>query len=198
MPRSGTRNSKQVSVENGVTITSGDVTATNAGDVAHDSADSGNPIKIGMKAVAHGTNPTGVTAGDRTNWYANRAGIPFVIAGHPNIITLGMNTASAQTDVSLVTVGAGVKIVVTRVQVAVQSTTAVPVACAIGFGTANVPTTTGVLFWHPGIIAGACFDTGSGAGILGVGADNEDLRITNTVATTGSISVVVSFYTIES
>ena len=59
-----------------------------AGDVAHDGVDSGNPVKTGAVAVAHGTNPTAVAAADRTNLYANRAGIPFVMGGHPNIITL--------------------------------------------------------------------------------------------------------------
>jgi len=59
-----------------------------AGDVAHDGVDSGNPVKTGAVAIAHGTNPTAVAAADRTNLYANRAGIPFVMGGHPNIITL--------------------------------------------------------------------------------------------------------------
>ena len=34
------------------------------GAVAHDSPDSGNPIKIGARALAHGTNPGAVTAAD--------------------------------------------------------------------------------------------------------------------------------------
>ncbi|MCA9187354.1 MAG: hypothetical protein KDA99_17120, partial [Planctomycetales bacterium] len=38
--------------------------------VAHDSADSGNPHKIGMKAIAHSSNPTAVAVNDRTNWFA--------------------------------------------------------------------------------------------------------------------------------
>src|SRR3990167_9963171 len=41
-----------------------------AGDVAHDDADSGNPIKIGGKAVARTSVPTDVAAGDRVNaWF---------------------------------------------------------------------------------------------------------------------------------
>jgi hypothetical protein len=39
---------------------------------------------------------------------------------------------------------------------------------------------------------------GDGSGILGIGADNEDLRITNEVPTTGALRVTVSYYTIES
>ena len=35
------------------------------GNIAHDAVDSGNPIKVGAKAVAHGSNPTAVAAADR-------------------------------------------------------------------------------------------------------------------------------------
>lgn len=42
--------------------------ATFSGDVAHDAADSGNPMKIGTKAYdLPGTPPAAVTAGDRAN-----------------------------------------------------------------------------------------------------------------------------------
>ena len=71
-----------------------------AGDVAHDSADSGNPVKIGAKAVAHGANPTAVAADERTNLYANRAGVLFTIGGHPNIVTVRLQFTAAQTNVA--------------------------------------------------------------------------------------------------
>ena len=51
---------------------------------------------------------------------------------------------------------------------------------------------------HPGIAAGSGVVEGNGSGILGVGADGEDLRITSEVPTTGSLRVVVSYYTVES
>ncbi len=57
------------------------------GDVAHDGVDSGNPVLQGRRAIAHGSNPTAVAAADRTVLYANRAGVPFMIGGHPNVIT---------------------------------------------------------------------------------------------------------------
>lgn len=40
-----------------------------AGDVAHDAADSGNPVKFGGKAASATTAPTAVSAADRVNAY---------------------------------------------------------------------------------------------------------------------------------
>lgn len=177
---------------------SGTVTATSVGDVAHDGMDSGNPVKQGAKAIAHGANPTAVAANDRTDIYANRHGIPFTIGGHPNIITRRDNFTSAQTDTALVTVGSGTKIVVTRMSFAADNANTVDVAVRAGFGAANTPTTTGVVASHPGLAAGGVYTVGDGSAILGVGADGEDLRFTGEVPTGGSIDVLTSFYTIES
>jgi hypothetical protein len=182
------------------------VSATNrlpvqsAGDVAHDAADSGNPVKIGAKAIAHGANPTAVTAGDRTDLYANRAGVPFVIGGHPNIQTYAQNFTAAQTDTALVTVSAGTKIVVTGFLVTCHNANTVNVSARMGFGTANVPAygSAGIVGSHPGIAAGSGFGRGGGSGIIGTGADGEDLRFTCSVPTTGSIDVDVSYFTIDS
>lgn len=168
------------------------------GNVAHDAVDAGNPVKTGSKAIAHGTNPTAVAAGDRTDNYANRAGVPFVIGGHPNIITIRANAAIAQTDVAIVTVGAGAKIVVTAAAILIAHSTTVDVSAIVGFGAATTPTTTGVVVSHPGIAPGSGYNRGDGSGILGIGADGEDLRITNSVPTTGSITALISYYTIES
>jgi len=155
-------------------------------------------FNTGVKAIAHGTNPTAVAANDRTDLYANRHGIPFVIGGHPNIITLRANYAAAQTDTAIITVSSGTKIVVTRCSVTVDKACSVDVQARIGFATATTPTTTGVVLSHPGIAAGSGVVEGNGSGILGIGADDEDLRITSEVPTGGSIDVVVSYYTIES
>jgi hypothetical protein len=54
------------------------VTTLTGGGVAHDAADSGNPLKIGLKAE---TSPKGITLvadGDRTDWYADADGFAFV------------------------------------------------------------------------------------------------------------------------
>lgn len=58
-----------------------------AGDVAHDSADSGNPIKFG--AVARSAAPTAVTAGDRVNLSADTYG---------SLRTLAVDSAGAVID----------------------------------------------------------------------------------------------------
>jgi hypothetical protein len=49
-----------------------------AGDVAHDSADSGNPVKVGGKAKNYGSLPTAVTDADRANFLTDRYGAHFV------------------------------------------------------------------------------------------------------------------------
>lgn len=177
-----------------------DCNVQSIGALAHDVANTlaNQPQVEGFEAIAHGTNPTAVAAGDVTKAYANRAGVPFVIGGHPNIITLRANAAIAQTDVALVTVGAGAKIVVTAIAALVANSTTVDTSVRIGFGAATTPTTTGVVLTHPGIAPGSGYNRGDGSGILGVGADGEDLRITNSVPTTGSIDALVSYYTIPS
>ena len=175
-----------------------------AGDVAHDTGDSGNPVKIGHKAIAHGTNPTAVAATDRTDWYANRAGIPFVIGGHPNVVTYGMSLTTAVTS-SIVgpTIAAGLKFVATGIQVTTDNANTVFPSVVIGFGTASTPafaTTPGtakVLAGHPGVPAGGGFTIGDGSGIIGVGADDEEVRIT-TVGNVTNMYVVLKGYTIES
>jgi hypothetical protein len=168
------------------------------GDVAHDAADSGNPIKVGAKALSHGTNPTEVANNDRTDTYANVAGVPFMIGGHPNVQTFRANYTAAETDTQIVAAPAGEKIVVTRVSVTADNANTADVQARIGFGATTTPTGAGVLLSHPGIAAGSGVVEGSGAGMLGVGAADEDLRITSEVPSSGSIDVVVSYYTIAS
>ena len=171
------------------------------GSVAHDGVDSGNPIKVGMRAIAHGANPTAVAAADRTDLLANRAGIPFVMGGHPNIVTARTTySAAAQTDVAIGpgTVAAGTKVVVTQIQITVSNPTTATPAVRVGFGATNTPTGTGVVISHPGIPGGGGVSRGDGSGILGVGADGEELRITADAATGGVLDCVVSYYTIES
>lgn len=175
------------------------------GAVAHDAADSGNPIKMGFKAVAHGTNPTAVAAADRTDWYANRAGVPFVMGGHPNVITRSnkvLASDGAQTDAALLSVSAGTKIVVTQISAVCDAANSVNVAVRIGLGVANVPAAalagTNGLLLEGTYAAGGGLQKGNAAGILAVGADAEDLRLTCGSPTGGALYVTYSYYTIES
>ncbi len=176
-----------------------------AGDKAHDAVDAGNPMKVGMRALAHGTNPTAVTAADRTDWLANRAGVPWVIGGHPNIISRSHIIAAsdgAQTDAALLTVSTGAKIVITQISVKMDATNSVNVAVKIGFGTSTIAAAS--LSGTAGIVlegqfsAGGGHQVGTGSGIIAIGADNEDLRITSGSPTAGNIRVTYSYYTIES
>ena len=172
------------------------------GDFAHDAAESSsNPVKVGMRAIAHGANPTAVAANDRTDWFANRHGVPWVMGGHPNIVTSRVTySASAQTDVAIGpgTVAPGLKVVVTQIQVTVSNPTTATPSVIVGFGATNTPTTTGVVLAHPGIPGGGGVSRGDGSGILGIGADGEELRITAAAATGGVLDCVVSYYTVES
>jgi hypothetical protein len=72
----------------------------------------------------------------------------------------------------------------------------------IGFGTANVPTPAlaGVagLLMDEDLGAGDGHQIGNGAGIIAIGADGEDFRITCDDPAGGALYVGYSYYTIES
>lgn len=180
-----------------------------AGCTAHDAVDAGSPAKIGAKAIAHGANPTAVAAADRTDLYANRHGVLFTIGGHPNIITRTVtisDATGAQTDASMVgTIAAGTKVAVTSLAVTVDSATTATggVEVKIGFGATTIPAetsagTNGILLCHKGIAAGSGVVLGNGSGILGIGADGEELRLTCEDPVGGTICVSFSYFTIES
>ncbi len=187
----------------GVAVTYGSASVT--GDIAHDGVDPKIPVGIGYTAIAHGTNPTAVAAADRTVGYANRAGVPFIIGGHPNIITRSHIIAAgdgAQTDAALLTISTGSKIVLTQLSVKMDVTNSVNVAVKIGFGTSTIAAAS--LAGTAGIVLEGQFaasgghQVGNGAGIIAVGADNEDLRITSGSPTAGNIRVTYSYFTVES
>lgn len=177
------------------------------GSVAHDGVDAGAPVKVGHKAIAHGTNPTAVAAADRTDWYANRAGVPFVMGGHPNVITrevLIADADGAQTDVSIAgTINAGTKVVVTMIDAMADGDNTVNVAVRVGFGASTLPAASatgvnGIVLRHPDLAPGSGVVRGNGAGIVGIGADGEELRLTCDDPVGGNVSILFSFYTIES
>lgn len=180
---------------------SGTVTVSEAvaGNIAHDTGDSGNPVKIGYKAINHGTNPTSVTANDRTDAYANRAGIPWVIGGHPNVLTLKHTTiTTAVTNASIIAGAANTRIVVTRITATLDNASTVFPTVLIGFHSTTTPTTTAVLVAHGGVPAGGGFSIGDGSGILGIGAAADALLITTTGNATGNgLQICVSYYTIN-
>lgn len=166
------------------------------GNVAHDAVDAGNPVKMGGRAIDIGTNPTEVAAGDRADLLVDRAGVPFFIGGHPNIQTTRLQFTAAQTNVAIITAAAAVKIIVTAIQVTLDNASTVFPSVRIGFGAATTPTASQVIAAHGGVPAGGGFSRGDGSGILGIGADDDDLRITTVgTATGGGMEVVVTYYT---
>lgn len=102
---------------NSITV-DGTVTASNtAGDVAHDSADSGNPVKIGGKAVS--SEPTAVANADRANLITDLVGklITLPYANPENFVSGAITTAmTGTTSTSLVAApGAGLRNYITTI-----------------------------------------------------------------------------------
>lgn len=151
-------------------------------------------------ASVMGTAPSAGTAGNTVPGLGTRTGIPFSLGGSPDVATIRANLTGANTDVALITVSSGSKIIVTQAELACAYSTSVAVSFVIGFGAANTPTTTGVVMADPGTQAAghSGISRGNGSGILGTGADGEDLRYTNSVPTGGSCDIVVSYFTVAS
>jgi hypothetical protein len=98
---------------------SGTVTAANAaGDVAHDAADSGNPVKVGGKAVS--SEPAPVAAGDRANFLTDLVGklITLPYANPENFINGATAAMTGTTSTSLIAApGAGLRNYITQLTV---------------------------------------------------------------------------------
>lgn len=94
-----------------------------AGDVAHDSPDSGNPVKIGFQAET--VLPAAVANGDRTNGTADQFGRQLVTHISPGMQTWKSgNYTTTQTGVALWTPAAGKTVAVTYLAVSSYATTA--------------------------------------------------------------------------
>lgn len=176
-----------------------------AGTVAHDGSTANNPVNVGGRAVAHGTNPTAVAAGDVTDAYFNRAGVQFTIGGHPNVVSASARITGSNTDAALSpgTVNSGTKIVITRLTVNISNATTINVGVKIGFGASTIPAdnttgVAGVIVDNDGFPPGGGVNVGDGSGIIAIGGDGEELRITNDAPTSGTIHVSYSYFTIES
>lgn len=73
-----------------------------AGDVAHDSADSGSPVKVGGQART--TNPTAVADADRTNFIADKLGKQVVVGSIRDLKGEQVTTiTSSTTETTIVT-----------------------------------------------------------------------------------------------
>jgi hypothetical protein len=164
----------------------------------------------GGVAVAHGSNPDAADAADAVASLFNRHRVQFVIGGHPNSVcfTTRIPAASgAQTDLAIGpgTVAGGLKVALTRLTITCSNANTVNVAVKVGFGATNLPADTatatgssGIVADHEGVPPGGGFTIGDGSGILGVGADGEELRFTCDSPTSGHVIVSGTYYTIES
>lgn len=97
---------------------------TPAGNVAHDAADSGNPLKVGGKAKNFdGTAPgTAVAEDDRVDFIADVYGRQLVETAHPNLWKANDNQSTAQTNTSLEAApGAGLSLYVTDIHMSTDT-----------------------------------------------------------------------------
>ncbi len=94
--------------------------ASVSGDVAHDTGDAGEPVKIGMKAYElDGTAPqTAVAEADRVNAIGDLVGRQYVATEHPRFFHVSADYASAQTNASVkASPGAGLAIYITDIMI---------------------------------------------------------------------------------
>lgn len=123
----GDNNIGNVDIVSGTVTT---VTTLTGGGIAHDSADSGNPHKIGYKAYSpDGSTPgTAVAEGDRTDAKADLDGRQLVNVEHPRWWSYHEDSSSALTDATVqASPGAGFQIVVTEIMVSTGAATALNV-----------------------------------------------------------------------
>jgi len=177
--------------------------------IADDAAFTVGTTKLSMsgnQALAHGANPDVADALDAVVGVSNRHRIPFMIGGHPNIVSAEYFTSGAATDDNILpAISPGTIYVITSISVTCSAANATSPSVRIGFGLTTVPAQGAtnadavgkVILSHPGIPAGSGMVKGNGAGIVGIGGDGEELRITCSTPTTSMI-VQVDYYTISS
>lgn len=135
--------------------------------------------------------------------------ISYQLGGSPLITTRTTYISAAtgaQTDASILgTIAAGTRVIVTAIMVTVDSaTTAVGgVSVKLGFGASTIPADSstganGIILDHKGIAAGSGVVFGDGAGMLAIGGDGEELRLTCEAPTGGGLSVTVTYFIVTS
>ncbi len=120
----GDNNIGNVDIVSGTVTT---VTTLTGGGIAHDSADSGNPHKMGAKAYSpDGTTPgTAVAEADRTDLKADLDGRLFVNPRSPRQLHKHLDGSSAYTDEAVAAdPGDGFQIVITSIIVSTGAATA--------------------------------------------------------------------------
>lgn len=170
------------------------------GNVAHDVADTNNPVGIGFNAAEFNADPPIVSTDfDRVRALATPQGMLWVMEGHPNLIHREYVATTGQTNDPIIdSVAAGSQIIIHSISALLDNdTTVASVKVRIGFGTATVPaepadgaSVDGMVISGPGFAAGS--------GVVKketfVGDDGAELRITNEAPTGGRLTVMVSYF----
>lgn len=132
-----------------------DVTVPTGGSVAHDSADSGNPVKVGAKAIASQHGLTLVAASDRTDVYTGLDGI-IITRPHTNLESIvsgnASNTDGTSTQVVAASGDASVKTYLTSVILTNTSSSNIYVEMKSGTtvkATIPLPANSGAIFNPP-------------------------------------------------
>lgn len=108
-------------ITNAVTVAQATASSLNAqavGNIAHDAADSGNPVKVGGVAFSpDGTTPgTAVAESDRSNLKTDLNGRLFVNPNSPQALTKHLDGSSAYTDEAIIAdPGDGFQAVITNI-----------------------------------------------------------------------------------
>lgn len=155
--------------------------ASVSGDVAHDSVDAGEPVKIGFKAYNFdGTAPqTAVAEADRVNAISTPEGIQYVETAHPRFWHTSADYASAQTNASVKAApGAGLSLYITDISIS-NGATAGNITLLDGSG--------GTVLYeiYPAINGGAVLNLKNPIKLT----SNTALCITSTTVTTHSVFV---------
>lgn len=121
---------------------SGTITASNtAGDVAHDGADSGNPIKIG--GVSRQTNPAAVADGDRVNAFCDDVGRQIVVLNQVrDLMAVQQTTITASTSETTIVTAAGSGVFADLTQLTITNSSATALIVTLKDSTAG--TTRGI------------------------------------------------------
>ena len=170
--------------DNGGSLTvdnAGTFATQSEGDIAHDAADSGNPVKIGGKAKNFdGTPPgTAVAENDRADVITDVYGRVFVESAHPNHWSASTDYSVAQTNATVkASPGVGLKLYITDVIIS-NGATAGNITLLDGSGG------TVLLEAYPAVNGGLCKEFKTPITLT---ADTL-LAITSTTVTTHSITV---------
>jgi len=160
----------------------------------------GSGTKIDTRTVGSSEHRQVVVLGDPDD-AANVAAVApfgslFVLGGALGVVTTrhtNITTAVSNTQLGPAISGSQ-RLAVTRITVTLDSASTVFPAVLIGFAAATTPTGDGVVAYHGGVPAGGGFTIGDGSGVIGIGAVDEELRITTTGNATGNgLSVSFSY-----